>query len=399
MAMATAGATFGQFARAGSTYIAGRAVQALANKVENTIMNTSPQEVNAALSRLAPGKRNKNARTAARKIVLGRHAFGTIAAPAAIARPSPRFKPRFNSIRGRYSVSNKEFIANLQPETTGTDLNVKSYSAQVGLADMFPWLSTIANTHQRYIMKKLHFVYVPVAGTTARGRVIMAFTIDPTEAAPDSMSQITQYPNYTANSVWTPTTLTVDLSDRREELYTRSGFVDNTDIKTYDLGKLFVGISDTDNTDSIGQLFVDYEVELITPKPTSCPSSSDVFNTSTSTDIFNVPNGTSVPLFGSNIEVGRDGGNINRVRFNAPGIYLVHLSINTISGSITDLVLSDSNPLNTVESLSSNAGNNKVTRMYRVVVQTASSAIITAAGHDSITIRTAMFSLKTTSHI
>lgn len=397
MALATAGTAFGQFARAGSTYIAGRAVQALANRVENTIMNTTPQEVNSALSRLAPGKRNKNARSAARKLVMARtRGFGTITAPAAIARPAPRFKPQFNSIRGRYQVANKEFIANLQPDSTGTAINVTEYNAQVGLAEMFPWLSTIANTHQRYVMRKLRFEYVPVAGTTTRGRVVMAFSIDPTEAAPSSMSQITQYPNYVANSVWTPNTLTVDLSDRRDELYTRSGFVADTDIKTYDLGKLFVGISDTENTESIGQLFVDYEVELITPKPTNCPSSSDVFQTSSSTNIFGLEDGTTAPLVGSNIEVSRDG-SVNRLKFRAPGIYLVSIVSNS-SGGIAELFLSDSNPDNDVVSIGAWADGNFISRLYRINVLTASNAILTAVGLTRITVRTAMFTERTIIH-
>jgi hypothetical protein len=200
---------------------------------------------------------------------------------------------------------------------------------------MFPWLSQIANTHQRYKMKRLKFHYVPVAGTQTRGRVILAFTIDPTENAPVSMSQITQYPNYEANSVWSHITLTVDLSDRREELYTRSGFVPSTDIKTYDLGKLFIGISDTSDTNTIGQLFVEYEVELMTPKPTSCPSSVMEIAGFDQNNLFGTVDGTITTMNGSNILLEHDSVNNDFMHFKAPGVYYVLIRVVATTGVVT----------------------------------------------------------------
>lgn len=383
--------TLGQMARAGGTYIAGRAVQALADRVERVISTTSPQEVNAALARFAPGKANKAKRNAAKRLIIGQAVRATNAmrqAPVAIARPAPRFNPRFNMIRGRYSVGNKEFMANLQPSSAGSsELNVLEFNAQVGLAEMFPWLSTIANTHQRYRVHKLKFEYVPVCGTTTRGRIILAFSIDPTETAPISMSQITQYPNYEANSVWTPITLVANLSDRQDELYTRAGAVTNTDIKTYDLGKLFVGISDTTDTDTIGQLFVEYEVELMTPKPTSCPASNDFFPDAVDSNLFQLENGGSVALDGSNV-VGTLTGSTSFLRFDAPGVYLV---VTSGTGTTPSLTIDDTDLDGHVDNLHALSSTVTTLRISRVNVVSPSSIELNATNVTALTVRTAMF--------
>lgn len=263
-------------------------------------------------------------------------------APAAIAKRAPTFQPKFNSVKGTYCVSNKEFLRNLAPTTSGSsELSVIGLTCQVGIAEMFPWLSTIANTHQRYRMKRLAFNYVPVAGTQTRGRVVMAFSIDPTEPNPDSMAHITQYPKYIANSVWTPMTLNVDLKDRNEELYTRSGFVKDTDIKTYDLGKLFVGISDTTDTNTIGQLFVDYEVELMTPKPKSCPSSFTLVVPAGAGLLFGNVAGKGYHVDGDSVSLEHDSSGNDFIRFEAPGTYLLQTEVTVTSGSI-GLTIDDS---------------------------------------------------------
>ena len=383
--------TLGQMARAGGTYVAGRAVQALADRVEKMISTTNPQDVSAALARLAPGKANKAKRNAARQLLLGQvtnAANRTRVAPTAIARPAPRFNPRFNMIRGRYTVGNKEFMANLQPTSAGTsELNVFEFNAQVGLAEMFPWLSTIANTHQRYQMRRLKFEYVPVCGTTTRGRIILAFSIDPTESPPTTMSQITQYPNYEANSVWTPMTLVANLSDRQDELYTRAGAVSNTDIKTYDLGKLFVGISDTTDTSTVGQLFVEYEVELLTPKPSACPSSNDIFPTVSDANLFNIADGASIAFDGSNVVGTRTGSN-SFIRFEAPGVYLV---VWQAGGTSPTLTFTDTDLDGNSATLKVLNASTSTIRILRVVVVSPSSIALTGSNATSLTVYTAMY--------
>jgi len=393
-----ASSTLGQMARAGGTYIAGRAVNALAERVERAITNTTPQEINAALARFAPGKSNKAKRNAARQLILRqatRVANNVRIAPNAIAKPAPKFGPRFNMIRGRYTVGNKEFMANLKPTTSGTsDLNVFEFNAQVGLAEMFPWLSTIANTHQRYRMHKLKFEYVPVCGTTTRGRVTLAFSIDPTEASPTTMSQITQYPNYEANSVWTPMTLVANLSDRRDELYTRAGAVTNTDIKTYDLGKLFVGISDTTDTNTIGQLFVEYEVELLTPKPTACPASNDRFQGATDNNLFEIDDGATVQFAGSNVVGFRDDTD-SHIRFEAPGVYMLALrSIGTSPG----LSINDDDLDGSTSSLTVLSNSTTHFRMMRVTAVSPSSIRLIPASVVDLTVFTSMFREGQISH-
>jgi len=211
--------------------------------------------------------------------------------------------------------------------TGATDFSVAEITTQPGLATSFPWLSQIANTHQRYHIRSLKFTYVPLAATSERGRVVMAFAIDPLDPTPTSKAELFQYPTSTESSIWATNTLTVDPMSRNVTLFTRAGSVVDTDIKTYDFGKLLIGTSNTQNsTDKIGEVFIDYEVELSVPKPAKCPASHTVINFSSVGSLFNGPN-DKIEFVGSNAIGERDGFNNEHIRFLAPGVYLVTLSL------------------------------------------------------------------------
>jgi hypothetical protein len=196
------------------------------------------------------------------------------AAPVARNMNVRKVAPRFRSAQGRYVISNREYVGVIiSGSTAALQLyNCDSYPVQPGLPNMFPWLSQVATTHQKYKFTKLVFTYVPVASTSTVGRVTLVYALDPLDPIPTSKTELFQYPTSTEGSVWSPTTLSVDCS-KLLLLFTRGGFVADTDIKTYDAGQLFAASSNTAVASSVlGEIFVDYEVELVTPKPSICPS-------------------------------------------------------------------------------------------------------------------------------
>jgi hypothetical protein len=270
------------------------------------------------------GKKNRNKRKAIADAVMSGNR--TSAAPVAYNVKTRKPAPRFRSTAGKYIVSNREYI---NVVTSAQNFNLAVYNIQPGIASTFPWLSSIANTHQRYRFTKLKFTYVPVASTSERGRVALAFSIDPLDVDPINSTELFQYPNSKECSVWAEESLEVNLTTRSSTLFTRVGYVADTDIKTYDLGKLYVATSLNAVGDiPLGQLFVDYEVELHTPKPAACPAAAVTDITPGSTlfgsKVFQVPN-TSVAL------------SENRIHLNAPGSYFILAGMSAVSPGIWTL--------------------------------------------------------------
>ncbi len=290
------------FAQQAGKYLAATAVNAIANKIVQEIGdNLTISNVNRAINSMLPGKTNKQNRNRVRNKVMGaqvRARARITNAPTARGVTNRPVAPRFRSVAGKYTVTNREFVATVGGSSGSANLvNLQRIVIQPGLSSSFPWLSQIANTHQKYRFTKLKFSYVPIVGTSVNGRVVMAYAVDPLDVTPITKAEIFQYPTSTEASVWN--TLTCDVPPT-STLFTRAGFVNNTDLKTYDGGVLFFATTDVDlpSTDSVGELFVEYEVELITPKPASCPMtatlvSGDAPLALSSANIFN--QGITVP--------------------------------------------------------------------------------------------------------
>lgn len=119
----------------------------------------------------------------------------------------------------------------------------------------------------------------------------MAFAIDPLDETPMSKQEIFQYSTSVEGSPWSPLELVVNVSTRPGQLFTRSGNVANTDLKTYDLGKLFVSTSDSSAV-VLGEIFVEYVCELDVPQPANCPfSRTNTDLNPTETNLFLLPTG------------------------------------------------------------------------------------------------------------
>ncbi len=250
------------------SYLGDTTVRAVANKIEKEVANFGLSDLDGLINRYLPGKRNKHRRKVVKHHLINKH--GHVAAPVAINRRVGRMAPRFRSVGGNYHVANREFVADITGSTT---FFLEEFTCQPGLASLFPWLSQIAPTHQKYKFTKLVFSYVPIASTSAQGRVTMAHALDPLDDTVADKQELFQYPNSTESSVWASSTLSVNLASKGW-LYTRNGFVANSDLKTYDAGKFLIASSNTADDSIIGELFVDYEIQLMTPKPTKCPATS-----------------------------------------------------------------------------------------------------------------------------
>jgi len=187
-------------------------------------------------------------------------------APVARSQRVRVFKPRVTGIKGGVTIRHREYVADVAGNTT---FGVTSFTVQPGLAASFPWLSGIANNFEKYRVKSMSMQYINVAATDERGRITIAFDRDPLDADPETKADLFSYKGATEGSVWTGTTLSVPGGP---DLFTRNGTVTGTDLKTYDYGKFLVGVSNTADTAVVGELFINYEIELTIPQPATCPA-------------------------------------------------------------------------------------------------------------------------------
>jgi len=126
----------------------------------------------------------------------------------------------------------------------------------------------------------------------SQGKVILAFNHDAADAVPATQQQLEDYvpPNRSDGMPCTPEIRikipSRDLS-RQDSFYLRpAGLPGSTDIKTYDVGNLFVGVVGCANTTQIGELRCKYKVRFIDPvleNTASAPINNSVaqFNSST----------------------------------------------------------------------------------------------------------------------
>lgn len=140
---------------------------------------------------------------------------------------------------------------------------VTSYPINVGMSETFPWLSRLARRYEKYVVRKLRFEYRSVCSTSTSGVIMMSFDRDAADPAPvTKVDQAQTIPNSEANA-WMNNDLVIPV-DAIERFCRFGDLADNLDIKTYDMGTLFVSSLYGSNAVG-GELYVEYTVELRYP--------------------------------------------------------------------------------------------------------------------------------------
>lgn len=182
--------------------------------------------------------------------------------------------PRKPSIRNgsskgdaRIVVSHSEYLGTVAGSVA---FSVASYAVNPGLSATFPWLSQMAPNYECYRFNRLKFSFKTLKGSSAVGSILMAIDYDAADSAPVNYQTMTNYNHSIDSQVWSPNTCMVcdraDL-DKVRQRYIRSGAIaSNLDIKTYDVGNFFIASTEMADSTNVGRLWVEYEVELITPQ-------------------------------------------------------------------------------------------------------------------------------------
>lgn len=187
-------------------------------------------------------------------------------APVAVSRALMIRDPVVQNGRDSVRIVHSEFVSDVVGSTL---FSAVGFAVNPALSQTFAWLSSVALRYERYSFKKLCFHYEPRCSTATAGTIILALDYDAADSAPESKQDVLSYHNKADSAAWQSCKTFVDgpVARNRGSLFTRAGALGaGVDIKTYDLGNLYVCASGHADATVCGELYVDYEVELMIPQ-------------------------------------------------------------------------------------------------------------------------------------
>ncbi len=168
---------------------------------------------------------------------------------------------------GRIRVRHREYLADVAGSVA---FAATGYAINPGLATSFPWLSNLAKNFESFLFRRLSFEFETQKSTATSGTVMLAIDFDAADAAPTTKTALMTYHNAVRSAAWAECQYRSDGADLRKfgvQRYIRTAaLAANLDIKTYDVGNLYVATQGEADTTAIGELYVVYDVELITPQ-------------------------------------------------------------------------------------------------------------------------------------
>lgn len=234
-------------------------------------------------------------------------------------------------------VRHREYIADVNGVVA---FGTQTFAVNPGLSATFPWLSTLANRYESYKFHKLHFIYETSKSASTDGSVQGLIDFDAADAAPTTKALFMGHANAVRAAVWQEFVFDARARDLKKfavERFVRSAaLAANLDIKTYDVGNFFFGAAGCADTSVVGELYVEYDVELTTPQlnpavaiGATVPLTQFVFQdgTMTTSDLL----GTAPQSFGASWCTA----NQNTLTFTTAGDYLIELSLATATAAVT----------------------------------------------------------------
>jgi len=171
---------------------------------------------------------------------------------------------------GRVRIRHREYI---QDVSGSVGFSSQSLSINPGIPSVFPWLSVMAKQFESFLFRRLKFDYETQKSASTSGSVMLAVDFDAADSPPTSKQELMSFHNAVRSAVWAECCYSSDEKDLQKfgvQRYIRSGSLGpNLDIKTYDVGNLILATQGEADTSVIGELYVEYDVELITPQLSS----------------------------------------------------------------------------------------------------------------------------------
>lgn len=167
---------------------------------------------------------------------------------------------------GDLIVKHREYVSDINGSVA---FNANPFSINPGLPGLFPWLSGVAQRFESYKFRRLKFDFETESPTSATGTALLSLDYDASDASPTTKTQAMAYRSSVRSPVWSNcqlSSLQEDL-DKRTSFFVRKGAAPTgTDIKLYDVGNLNVCTMGQANSNVVGELYVEYDILLMTPQ-------------------------------------------------------------------------------------------------------------------------------------
>lgn len=236
-------------------------------------------------SRLAPKGRVKKRQPRRRRVAGPSENSMRVSVPAAegaIVRLNAR-NPRMNTLGQSTFVTHTESF--FSPATLAA--GATSVNNSTMMPTNYPWLSGIAPSFSKWRWISLRFIYIPTCPTSTAGKLVLGTSFDFGDTSATTATQVQQTYHSTTSPVWAgfegssllgqhnirPTTgavyLDVDVNRFDEKFYkimtfTPWNLLPGAEKAIYSPGQLII-LTTGGNAFTIGDLFVQYCVELIEP--------------------------------------------------------------------------------------------------------------------------------------
>ncbi len=188
-------------------------------------------------------------------------------APAATGTSAKTRAPRWIPMpNGKVRVAHSELVGSI----SGTDdFTVQGFPLNPGLLAPFLWLSSIAQNYESYKFHKLRAIFAPACPSTVGGSIYLTIDFDPQDAAPQTEAQIASYYDTASDLPWRKIhygASSSDLSKQKTYLVRDTNTATPSNLASFDTGNLFIATIGNGSAGVLGKLWIEYEVEFMTPQ-------------------------------------------------------------------------------------------------------------------------------------
>jgi hypothetical protein len=183
-----------------------------------------------------------------------------------------RNKPRITGSRGSIRIVHKELVGEVLTAIGGMSTSaLKSngesiYHLSPTNTHLFPWLSRIARNYDYFRFDRVRFVYVPLCSTSVAGRIMLGYDPDAADAVPADRSALSSYSCSVDSSAWGVSKLDAKLPNN-QPWYQTNDITASSMYSTSAMGQVFWGSWGAGQDETVGELYVMYEVVLKDPQP------------------------------------------------------------------------------------------------------------------------------------
>lgn len=202
-------------------------------------------------------------------------------APVALSAIKRNRVPRVTQRGNKIVVSHCEYVADVISDVNN-EFAYDVYDISPGSLDTFPWLSSIAPNYESFRFSKFNVHYKPSCSSTTGGKVVLAVDYDARDSTTnESKATLLQWESSVDSQVWEPVTHVSTVGNLNRVGPTRfiSAPAGSSGDRLSSAGTLYVATTSiapaviTTNgppvqyvTVTLGELWIDYEVELLTPQ-------------------------------------------------------------------------------------------------------------------------------------